>query len=216
LRALLRTLVGCSLAIALATGCGNERPRVPEFAGGWNGSLHRDVPAGYFLLPSEVRLCTDRPGAIAVTDVTLEHSEGIRVDAFSTKPLIHPNAPAEQWPRHVDPDSEITRETLWDIGFVPGQATVNATCYSEAEEKALHGMPPDGALRTMAERPPNYLVGIQLLKETDGTARAAIIRVTYESAGKRYAHRVGFELVLCGIDVDDADCDFGSPEDYRW
>jgi hypothetical protein len=43
LTALVRTVLSCSLAMALATGRGNERPRVPEFAGGWAALYGVDV-----------------------------------------------------------------------------------------------------------------------------------------------------------------------------
>jgi hypothetical protein len=216
-RALVRTAILCTSTVLIATACAGPHPRIPEGHGGWSGSMDADVAAGVLVLVGEIRLCIDRPGEVTVTNVDFEHLDGdLRVEAFATKPLIHPHWPEEDWPEWVDPDWDSKDTRLWDVGFDPEAVGVDAVCYTEEDEKALARLTSPTERTTMlAESPPVVILGIQIAKETDATARAATIRVTYESGGRTHTHRIGYELILCGVgvDPDSEECDFryGAP-----
>jgi hypothetical protein len=182
--------------------------------------MNADVPAGVVLLIGVVRPCIDRPGEVTITNVEFEHlDDNLRVEAFATKPLVHPEWPDEDWPEWVDRDWESNYSELWELGFTPGAVGVDAVCYSEKDQRALERLrSPAARTEMLAESPPVAILGMQLVKETDATARGAIIKITYTSGGRRYTHRTGFELVLCGLEVDPEgeECDFRSGTHYGW
>jgi hypothetical protein len=200
---LVRAAAGCLVVLAVTGGCAGEPPRIPS-AEGWSGWVEGDVPAGHFPLSDEIRLCVDRPGEINVMDVSFEHSEGgVYIESFAVRPVTPEHG---QWPPRVT-----QAETLWDLGFTPGETRISAVCDDRSRPASNEGgRPVDGAGAAT--------LGLQVVKPTDGTGRGTIVRVTYRSGGREYVHRIGFELILCGVGApfEGEECQERWGEYYDW
>jgi hypothetical protein len=166
-----------------------------------------DYAAGYFVLHSLFRLCLDRPGEIEVVDVAFERSEGgLRVDGFAVRPLLDPDG--QLWP---SPENQ--RQPLWEQGFQPDDTKVNAVCLTDDEEKARARLRSAEYRAALLDNPGQVVLGVQLAKLADDeTVRGDTIRVTYESGGRTFVHRIPFTVVLCAVgttlsDADIEDCE---------
>ncbi|PZF80296.1 hypothetical protein [Jiangella anatolica] len=177
-------LAGLLAATGLVLGGIGERPpRLPPMEGGGGASLP-DWPADTPWTMPDLGLCIDRPGEITLTGATLEHSDGLRLDAFAVREA---DWTGTRYPAPADGSGVATLE---DYGFDPADRTIDTVCPADETD-------PDAPLMQL---------GLQFSKPSDATARGAVVALTYDSAGQSFVHRIWFELVLCEGPVDAAGC----------
>lgn len=190
------TVTVALLALSPVTGCAkDEHPRIPQYPPEGDGWAAMSLPhrrADQPTIFDAINLCIDRPGSVEIVDVTMERAEGgFVVQGFATRPMVPPNG--TPYPQPVT-----FNESLWELGYQPGNKTIDTVCVEPSEN-------------TPAEH--RTQVGVQFSKLTDKTARGALLRITYRSGDKTYAHRMGFEAVLCETEASNPECEAW---DYDW
>lgn len=186
---ILTPVSGCS------TDLTDEHPRIPQYpkeGDGWAAMSLPNRRADQPTIFDAIHLCIDRPGAVQVVDVTMEHTQGgFFVQAFATRPVTPPAGVKYSLP-------STSNETLWDIGYQQNNTTIDTVCDQSIEN-------------TTADH--RTQVGVQFSKPTNKTARGAVLQITYRSGDKTYSYRMGFEAVLCETEESHPEC---ATWDYDW
>ncbi len=162
------------IAIVATAGCASEGPRLTVV----NHDDEDDVTIGV-TLPNTVAhrpyslggwsMCLDRPGAVSIEKAELIRPEGdIRLAAFSSR--LHGD--------HPFLGSE--KKPLTSLGFPAHSPAVTTPCPERGQHPGQWG--------------PTTELGLQYTKDSDATARAEGVRLTYTSAGERRV--VDFSLIV--------------------
>jgi len=180
-------------AFVLLQACADEPVRLTQPGGdpdGWFGMTFSEVgPGAPILLTSEVNLCLDGPGSVEIIDVTVKEVEGsLVVEDFAIRPA-----------RGSFPDWEDDDQTLGDVGFVPGERTVQTVCPVDVDDASLDDF---------------VKLGVQFTKSAVPTARGSGLAIHYTVDGDdQRVFEVPFGLVLCEGQTTDStgelteDCD---------
>jgi hypothetical protein len=186
------------LTLSLVAGCvdtSEDDPRIPQYPAegdGWSAMSLPHRRAGQPVIFDALFLCLDRPGAIEITEISMEHTQGgFLVEAFATRPAVPTGG-------GVYPQLASESQSLWDLGYQRGSNVVDKQC-----------------TLSMADTPLEHRVqvGVQFTKSFGATARGAVLRISYRSGENSYVYRLGFEAVLCEGEESVPEC---KAWDYDW